>query len=111
MLTDAETDSAGRPLRTLEFCALYRRTIRLTCPACQRERRMDAVALWWWFERKGWDDDVPGAYRRLYCAACRERDGKVVRPRAVITREPPDERQPPYPDKAAWNRLVGRYRS
>lgn len=111
MVTEAELDHADRRLRTFQHCALHRRTIRVTCTSCGRERRFDAVALWWMYERKGWDDDLPRAYRRLFCATCRERDGRVVRPRAGITRDRPDEDQPPYPDQATWKRLVSRYRS
>ena len=58
-LDDAH-DHVGRRLRTLEQCALHKRTLRLTCPACGRSRVMDAAALWWLFRRKGWDDALPG---------------------------------------------------
>jgi hypothetical protein len=51
---------------------------------------MEAVPLWWWFERRGMDDGLPGAWRRLHCNVCRERDGRVVRPTATITRDLPD---------------------
>lgn len=111
MITEAELDHTDRRLRTLEQCALHRRTVLLTCPACRRERRLDAVALWWLFQRKGWDDTMAEAARRFHCTACRARDGRKIRPRATITREQPDEEQAPYPDQATWKRLVSRYRS
>ncbi len=72
---------------------------------------MEAVPLWWWFERHGMDDGLPGAWRRFHCGACRGRDGRVVRPRATITRDVPDPCPLPYPDQATWKRLVSRYRS
>jgi hypothetical protein len=100
----------GQRLRCLEHCALHRRTITLTCPACGRARRLDAVALWWLFRRKRWDDRLPAAYRRFRCAACAG-TGRIVRPRGAITRDPPDDDQPPYPDRPTWRRLVSRYRS
>lgn len=59
MVTDDEFDHADRRLRTLQHCALHRRTIRLECPACGRIVRMEAVPLWWWFERHGWTTDCP----------------------------------------------------
>ncbi|WP_267414278.1 hypothetical protein [Sphingomonas sp. GC_Shp_4] len=40
-----ELTHVGQKLRTLQHCALHRRTIKLTCTACERERRFDAVAL------------------------------------------------------------------
>ena len=101
----------GQRLGCLEHCALHRRTIKLTCPACGHVRRLDAVALWWLYERRGWSDALPGAYARLYCAACRANGGRKVRPRTEITREPPDAEQGPYPDERTWKRLVSRYRS
>jgi hypothetical protein len=106
-----DLDHAERRLRTLQHCALHRRTIRLTCPICGHVRSFDAVALWWMYERRGWDDALPGAYRRMYCTACKSKRDAVVRPRAEITRDRPDDRQPPYPDEATWKRLVSRYRS
>lgn len=106
---DDRTHTEAR-LGCLEHCALHRRTIVMTCPRCRSVRRFDAVALWWLFRRRGWNDGVPEARRRFHCAACR-RSGRTSRPALEITREPPDADQPPYPDRATWNRLVSRYRS
>jgi RNase P subunit RPR2 len=101
----------GQRLRSLEHCALHRRTIKLTCPTCQHERRFDAVALWWLYEQRGWNDHLPRAYRRLYCEACLVKLHRVVRPIAEITRDKPDAEQPPYPEERTWKKLVSRYRS
>ncbi|MCP6037308.1 hypothetical protein NL368_28625, partial [Klebsiella pneumoniae] len=73
-------DHVGRKLRTLEQCALHRRTFRLTCPACERVRRLDAVPLWWLFVKRGWNDTLPQAIGRLCCEPCRA-GGRLVRPR------------------------------
>lgn len=108
--TDDAVDHVGRRLRTLEQCALHRRTLRLTCPGCSRVRRLDAIPLWWLFRRHGWDDDLPGAMRRLCCQACRDQ-GRVVRPRHMVTREQPEGHQPPYPSEHEWKKVVSRYRS
>jgi hypothetical protein len=48
----ADYDHVGRRLRTLEQCALYKRTLRLTCPRCGHVRVLDAVCLWWMFNRQ-----------------------------------------------------------
>ncbi|MFS0771208.1 hypothetical protein [Sphingomonas sp. 1P08PE] len=101
----------GQKLGCLEHCALHRRTITLSCPGCQHVRRYDAVALWWMFERRGWNDRLPGAYRRLYCNACLVTAGRKIQPIAEITRDRPDPEQPPYPDDRTWKLLVSRYRS
>lgn len=111
MVEDDTRTHTGQRLRCLEHCALHRRTIKLTCPSCGHVRRLDAVALWWLFSKRGWNDGLPRAYRKLYCEACLVTKGRVFRPVAEITRDPPDERQPPYPDERDWRRLVSRYRS
>ncbi len=67
-------------------------------------------AFWWLFTKRGWDDGLPNAIRRLCCQPCREA-GRVVRPRFVVTREQPEGPQPPYPDRHEWKRVVSRYRS
>lgn len=110
-MSDDDLDHANRQLRTLQHCALHRRTITVTCSACQRIYRYDAVALWWMFERKRWDDRLPGALRRLFCGGCRTKTGKKVRPRFAITRDKPDLGQSTYPDDRTWKQIVSRYRS
>ncbi|MBB4617267.1 hypothetical protein [Sphingomonas abaci] len=106
----ADHDHIGRRLRTLEECALHKRTLRLTCPACGHVRVLDAVALWWLFQRRGWDGTLGLVGRRLCCSACRAA-GQVRRPRLAIGRDPPTGAALPYPDAATWKRLVSRYRS
>ena len=101
----------GQRLACLQHCALHRRTITLTCPRCGHVRRFDAVALWWLFERRGWDDRISVVPGRLHCKPCRAESYGRVRPSLAITREPPDADQPPYPDEREWKRVVSRYRS
>lgn len=100
----------GVRLTNLHLCALYRRTITLTCRQCSRVRRLDAVALWWLFACRMWDDRLPRAIGRLCCDPCRAA-GTVARFDYEITREPPDADQPPYPDEREWKKIVSRYRS
>ena len=107
---DDTVDHVGRRLRTLEQCALHRRTVRLTCPACGYVRRLDAIPLWWLFARRGWDDGLPDALRRLFCQPCQAK-GRIIRPTFVITREDPEGLQLPYPSHQEWKRIVSRYRS
>jgi hypothetical protein len=101
----------GERLRTLQHCALHRRTIRLVCRSCGHLRYLEAIRLWWLFSRRMWDDRLPQAIERLCCAKCRAA-GRTERFRFEITRERPDEQpQPPYPDEREWKRIVSRYRS
>lgn len=104
-------DHVGRRLRTLEQCALHKRTLRLTCPECGHVRILDAVPLWWLFHRRGWEDMLSAVCGRLHCSACRARDGLKARPRITVGRDPPTSDPLPYPDAATWKRLVSRYRS
>jgi len=107
----SDYDHVGRRLRTFEQCALHKRTLRLTCPECGHTRVLDAVALWWLFHRRGWDDTLSAARGRLHCSACWTRDGHKARPRITVGRDPPTGEPLPYPDAATWKRLVSRYRS
>lgn len=108
--TDQGHDHIGRRLRTLEQCALHKRTLRLSCPRCDHRSVLDAVCLWWLFNRRGWDDGLNAVAIRLRCARCRDR-GTTTRPRITVGREPPTGEPLPYPDEATWKRLVSRYRS
>lgn len=107
----SDYDHVGRRLRTLEQCALHKRTLRLSCPECGHVRTLDAVSLWWLFQKRGWEDTLSAAFSRLYCSACRTRDGSTARPRIAVGRDPPTGEPLPYPDAATWKRLVSRYRS
>ncbi|MET3438068.1 hypothetical protein [Sphingomonas sp. 1185] len=83
----------------------------MTCPRCRHVRVLDAMPLWWHFQRRGWDDTLSSVRQRLHCAACLSRDGCVLRPHLAVGRDPPTGEQLPYPDTATWKRLVSRYRS
>lgn len=106
------TDHLGRGIANLEQCALYQRTLQLSCRSCPHSFVLDGLAGWWLFHRRGWDDRLPGAMRRFYCSKCwHGRFVKVSVPRYSIGRLQPSPGQPPYPDVRDWKRLVGRYRS
>jgi hypothetical protein len=101
-----DRDHLGRKLSTLRLCALFHRTIILRCTRCGHSRKLDAIALWWLFERKRWDDDLREARRRFYCPRC----GRSRRPTLTVSEEPPEGEQPPYPDEREWKRLKSRFR-
>jgi hypothetical protein len=50
--------------------AAWQYAIKITCQACGHSAVFDAHALWWLFERKGWDDGFEDARKRFYCSAC-----------------------------------------
>jgi hypothetical protein len=111
---EAYLDHTNRRIDSLVMCALHRRTLRLSCRSCPHVRLLDAVPVWFLFERKGWSGFIQEVPARFYCAAClRDAARKVTRPRLVITNDaaPPPTREWPYPDERVWKRLVSRYRS
>jgi hypothetical protein len=110
MSLDLTRTHTNQKLRCLLHCGLHQRTIEVTCPRCSRIAKLDAVPLWWWFEKRGWSDALPEAMRRLYCKTCRAA-GQIVRPRWRITEDAPDSAQFPYPDAGEWKRQISRYRS
>ena len=110
MPIDPTRTHTNQKLGCLLYCGLYHRTIEVSCPSCGKVVKFDAVPLWWWFDRRGWDDALPGAMRRFYCATC-HRAGNMVRPRWRITEDAPDPGQPPYPSAQDWKRQIRRYRS
>jgi hypothetical protein len=73
-------------------------------------RVLDAVALWWLFQRRGWDGTLGLVGRRLCWPVC-QAAGQVRRPRLTIGRDAPTGAPLPYPDAATWKRLVSPYRS
>ena len=100
-----------RRITTLMECALYRRTLRVTCRKCPHVRLWDAVPIWWLFEKKGWCGFLSDVPRRLYCGQCRTDGHKVRGARVTITNGPPGETPYPYPSEYEWKRFVARYRS
>ena len=112
MASAPDRDHLGRKLDTLVHCALHRRTLKLSCLHCPHVRLLDAVPVWYLFDRKGWSGlmwDVP---KRFFCSRCMtERLRKVRGPRVQVTDERPGKEQFPYPDERTWKRLISRYRS
>jgi hypothetical protein len=112
MAPSDDRDHLGRRITTLMECALHRRSIRLSCRACPHVRVLDAVPLWYLFDRKGWSGFLREVPRRFYCARCWEdRQRRSPGPQLEITTEVALPPQFSYPDRRTWKRLVSRYRS
>lgn len=108
-----DRDHIGRRLDSLVQCALHQRTIRLACRECPNVRLLDAMPLWYLFERRGWSGVLNDVPRRFYCQCCWQgRCRRVTRPDLIVCRDRPDNgKQFDYPDERTWKRLVSRYRS
>lgn len=112
MARSDDRDHLGRRLDTLMLCALHRRSLRLSCKRCPHVRVLDAVPIWYLFDRRGWAGFIREVPRRFYCEQCwLDHRRKSANPRLEITTEVPVPPQYPYPDERTWKRLVSRYRS
>ena len=112
MATQADRTHTGQRFDCLMLCALYRRTLRISCRKCHHVALWDAVPIWWLFEKKGWRGFLNDVPRRLVCSQCwAERHDRVRGPRVVVTEEPPGKTPHPYPTESEWKRFVSRYRS
>lgn len=110
MPNDFGQDHAGRAFRTLEHCALLRKTVRLTCRRCGHVSLFDAVQLWWRFYGRGWDDRLTEVPAHMACSGC----PKAAQPLQIViavTDERPEQRNMPYPSEREWKRVVSRFRS
>ena len=111
VMQQADRDHLNRKIVTITHAALMRKTIKLTCPTCKRERLLDAVTLWWLYLKRGWDDRLPKAIRHFYCHPCWHLRCHAARPFFEIIDKTPEGEQFPYPPESEWKRLVSRYRS
>lgn len=93
-------------------CALFHRNLKLTCKRCGHVRVLSGHALWWLFERKGWDDRLTAIGARFRCAICWSTARTISRqPGIDVVEEPTIGAQPPMPSERDWKRLVSRQRS
>ena len=109
-----ERDHTNRRVDTLVQGALLRLTLKISCRQCDHVRLLDAIPVWFRFERKGWSGRMADVPERLHCGTCARLTGrKVLRPRVEFTDDlqPPPTPDWPYPDERVWKRLVARYRS
>jgi hypothetical protein len=99
------------PLRDLFDAAVRHRNVQLSCRRCGHTARFSGPALWWLFERKGWQDRFHEVARRFYCRRCLDRDGTKVRhPRLQLVGEPPTEAHLSLPSELDWRRELRRRR-
>ena len=82
--------------------------MKVSCP-CGNVGIFDPHALWYLFERKGWNDRLPAVRKRMRCLQCYY----AKRKRTLATLELVDvdhTRQLPMPDIIEWKRQLRRRR-
>ena len=99
------------PLRDLFDAAVRHKTVRLTCIHCRHVTLFASAALWWLFQRKGWQDRFRDVQKRMVCLIClHERGIKVRYPELELVDEPPTETRFPLPSEIEWKRELRRRR-
>ena len=99
------------PLRDLFDAAVRYASIKLTCRTCGHVTIFSAPALWWLFERKGWQDRFGDVRKRMVCLLClHERGLKIRYPDLEMVDDPPTETRLPMPSEIEWKREVRRRR-
>ena len=86
-------------------------TIELTCPVCRHVHGFNPYALWWLFERRGWDDLMSAVPERFHCVTCRIADSHKVRPMVRVTDDKPTDETLQRPDGRTWAKSVKRRRT
>lgn len=103
-------DGQRRASHLFEAAAWYQ-AVKPVC-RCGHSATFDPYGLWWKFQRKMWDDDLGKAREHFWCARCKARTGKRVRPIRLDLVEPgPDDIRLPMPDEREWKRAVSRFRA
>lgn len=91
--------------QTLFEAAAWHFSIVAACKKCRARGVFHAAALWWMFERKGWDPTFGAVARRFRCRACGGRAtlsaSRDAVPSVIL----------PLPDEREWKRAVSRFRS
>lgn len=90
--------------------AAFRKTVKVTC-WCGHSATFDPHGLWWWFHRRGWDEQLRDISKKFWCRHCRDRrPGSRTRPIKVELVEEPPQVTLPLPDQRQWKRAISRFR-
>lgn len=85
--------------------AAWQHTVQVTCRRCQHVTTFDPHALWWLFERKGWNNQFRHAGRRFRCLRCATSDAAIS-----LTKGEPTANRLPMPAPRDWKRALSRFR-
>jgi len=92
--------------------AAWHKAIRVACSACPHNVTFNPHGLWWYFQRKRFDDDLRAARQRFWCRECGRRIGRRIRPRPLELVEESDAHiRLPMPDEREWKRAINRFRN
>ncbi|OYY90817.1 MAG: hypothetical protein B7Y45_06425 [Sphingomonas sp. 28-66-16] len=102
----------GQHPTSLFEAAAFQYSLEVRCPTCRHRVVFDAHALWWLFERKGWDARLSAVAKRLRCLPCsHHRQGaSAARPIIALVRATPTSTSLPLPPARDWKRAVNRFR-
>ena len=99
------------PLRDLFDVAARGRNVQLTCRACGHVAILGGMALWWYFQRRGWLDEFKDVRRRCVCAQCRRRfRRRVANPALALVELEATDSGLPLPPAAQWKKELRRRR-
>lgn len=99
------------PLRDLFDAAVRQKSIKLTCARCKHICIFDGHALWWLFQRRGWQDRFADVQRRCVCIVCSYNGGTKVRhPHLELVDETPTDTRLKMPSELDWKRELRRRR-
>jgi hypothetical protein len=98
------------PFQDLYDAAIRHSAVQITCERCRHSNAFNLAALWWHFNRHGWNDRFAHVRRRLFCLPCWHLHGVKVRPSLAFGDMPPTDTRLPMPSKADWAREARRRR-
>ena len=98
------------PFQDLYDAAIRHSAVRIVCGCCRHGIVFNLAALWWHFNRNGWNDRFAHVRRRLFCQACRDQRGVKVRPSLEFGDMEPTDTRLPMPSKSDWAREARRRR-
>jgi hypothetical protein len=102
----------GRIATTLFEAAAWHYAVKPICSRCRHTATFHPHALWWHFQRKGWNDRLLDARARFWCRVCGQATGQRVRPRLLeLVQESAADICLTMPPAHEWKRAVNRFRS
>jgi hypothetical protein len=109
----ARYDKHGGKIATTIFeAAAWHKAVQPMCSGCPHSAIFHPHALWWYFRKRGWNDNLRKARAKFWCRKCGERVGKRIRPRVLeLVPETDDMIRLQMPSEAEWKKAVNRFRS
>jgi len=89
--------------------ASWRYTVKIAC-SCGHAAFYEPHALWWLYDRKGWNGNFREMQRRYFCSHCYQRTSKRVHPRISAEGQEEPTVGLPLPPKDEWNKAKRRFR-